>query len=486
MKQLGAVFIMLVCLLPGSAFAAWGTGGGTCTAQSKAADTSLACTVATEDMNAGNVIFLWFGGDNVSTTDSNSQLLSSVTDSKSNTWLVDHCYTNGNGSAGTGSTACLAHSVLTTTLTSGVDTITANYSSITAKAFVTKEYTIAGGSTVYASWTGSTQDLANDAADPGSIAMAGMPSAEHLWVRVTALERASGGTWTVSTNFTTAGCNGTTGSTADTNIEACGEYRIVSATSQTSDPTGTAVDNASVYIPFTEATMPTGFVQECHNGSGSLGTTMTCAMPSAVTATNLIACYTHDQSTTDTVTVTDTLSNTWTNQSTYYADATNTRRAIGVYSKNITGGYTVITSTWSASTSQRGLSCHEISGMDTTDPTDGYVGQNQQNPGTGSDAVTSTAATTAGASGYLFGATYVTDGSCTNTTAGTGWTGVVLTGCQWPLTEARASSAAGSYAALFTGVVSTSDYTTLIQAFKVTATGILMQGGVGGLVGGIH
>lgn len=249
---LGAVF-QFGPLKIQEARAAFGTGGATCTAQSKTAGTSLTCTVATENLDAGNIAVLWFGGDNVATVDGNDGLLTSVTDSAGNTWNVQRCFTNAQTGPGTGATTCIAWSRLTTTLVSGSGTITANFSSsITAKAIVTKEFTVAAGKTIAV--TGTPQDLANDAADPGPMTISGLANAEHLFVRATALERAAGGTWTVTAGFTSSGCNGTTGGGAASNMNTCGEFRIFTGTSLTSDPTATAVDNANTYIAFDEVT----------------------------------------------------------------------------------------------------------------------------------------------------------------------------------------------------------------------------------------
>ena len=247
--------LLFALLLAQGTWGAWAAVGATCTAQSKTADTSLTCTVGTENAEAGNVLFVWWSGDNTATVDGNDGLLSSVTDSASNTWVVDRCFTNAQGGAAAGATTCIAHSKLTTQLTSGSGTITTNYSSITAKGFVTKEFTIGAGNVV--SITGTPGDLANDAADPGSITISDPPNAEHLWVRSTGLERAAGGTWTVTLNFTTSGCNGTTGAGAASNMEACGEFRIFTGSSLASDPGGTAVDNANTYIAFNEAAAAT-------------------------------------------------------------------------------------------------------------------------------------------------------------------------------------------------------------------------------------
>jgi hypothetical protein len=234
--------------------AAFGTGGATCTNQSKTAGTSLSCTVGTENFDAGNIAILWFAGDNTATVDGNDQLLSSVTDSKGNSWTVQRCFTNAQGAAAAGATTCLAWSKITTTLVSGTDTITANFSSITAKAILTREFTVAAGATIAVA--GTPQDLANDAADPGSMTISGLASGEYLFVRAIALERANAAI-TPTANYTNAGNNGTSGGAAASNMNVAGEFRIFTGTSNTSDPTATAVDNANIFIAFREVTPST-------------------------------------------------------------------------------------------------------------------------------------------------------------------------------------------------------------------------------------
>ncbi len=239
--------------------AAFGTGTATCTAQSKTAGTTLSCTVATANFAAGDIAMLWFAGDNVATVDGNDGLLSSVTDSKSNTWTVQRCFTNGNGTAATGATTCIAWSKLATALVSATDTITANFSSITAKAIVTKDFTVTAGNTIQVA--GTPQDLANDVVDPGSMVISGLTSGQYLFVRSSALERATASTWTVTTNYTSSGCNGTTGGGAATNMDDCGEFRIFTGTGDTSNPTATAVDNANIFIAFQEVAQQPAFTQ---------------------------------------------------------------------------------------------------------------------------------------------------------------------------------------------------------------------------------
>ena len=81
---------------------------------------------------------------------------------------------------------------------------------------------------------------------------------EYLFVRATALERANA---TLAPDGSharhIAECNGTTGGNAVTNMNICGEFRILTATSDISDPTATAVDSASTFIAFKEVSSTT-------------------------------------------------------------------------------------------------------------------------------------------------------------------------------------------------------------------------------------
>ena len=236
--------LVLLLAMTSPCWGAWTAQTGVCTAQSKSANTSLACTVATANMAAGSITALCWAGDNTATVDGNDQLLTGVSDSKGNPWTLPRCFTNGQGSAGTGATACISFGTINRILTSATDTITTTYSSITAKGFTTKNFTITAGNGI--KLIGTPADVANDGADPGSLNDTSVASAEHLWFRCTALERPTASTWTVTTNFTTVACNGTTSGTA-TNMDACAEFRIFTGTTNASDPTGTSVDNASTY-----------------------------------------------------------------------------------------------------------------------------------------------------------------------------------------------------------------------------------------------
>src|SRR2546423_448261 len=85
--------------------------------------------------DAGDLLVLSIAMDNLGTADGNTSQVTSVTDSRSNTWTKAGEFTNTvGGAAGDGATIAVWYSVLTTGYTTGVDTVTINYSgNVTAK-----------------------------------------------------------------------------------------------------------------------------------------------------------------------------------------------------------------------------------------------------------------------------------------------------------------------------------------------------------------
>ena len=249
---LGALAVGLVGMK--EAQAAFGVGGATCSANSGSSGTTLQCTVATEAFDVNNVAVLWFAGDDAATADTvdhNNLLLTSVADSAGNVWTVQRCFTNVQATAAAnGATTCVATARVTSAIPIG-GTITATFGTTTAKAIVVREFTVAAGNALDVA--GTPQDLANDGVDPGSMTISGLTSGEYLFVRSTASERDATAPGLLTTNYTTSNCDTTTGGGSAANMNICGEFRVLTGTGDTSDPTGTAVDNASIFIAFKEA-----------------------------------------------------------------------------------------------------------------------------------------------------------------------------------------------------------------------------------------
>jgi hypothetical protein len=106
------------------------------------------------------------------------------------------------------------------------------------------------------STSGTPIDLANDAADAGSMTLSGLASGEHLFVRAGSVESRTPLHIRRRTNYTT-GMYDNSGATtlaggAATNIGARGEVQDIVGTGDTTDPTTSASDQASTMVALNE------------------------------------------------------------------------------------------------------------------------------------------------------------------------------------------------------------------------------------------
>lgn len=218
------------------------------------AGTSIALTTSAT-AEAGNLVVVAVAKDNAATADAQTSEVTSITDSAGgNTWTKLGEYCNSEGAANAGATVSLWASILANQIGSG-GTITANFSdSRTASAISAWEFTIGAGSTISVS---SLQVLANDLADPGSMTISGLSNVERLYFRATALERNTG-IWTVTASYTAIAIGLANTGTSGTSMEVGGEFRILTGTGDTSDPTWASADNASVYVAILETAAATG------------------------------------------------------------------------------------------------------------------------------------------------------------------------------------------------------------------------------------
>lgn len=231
-------------------FASIGSFG---TANSITSDTTLALTL-TATLEVGNLAILVISADSIATgTSPNAEFghkisnVSSVTDSGGNTWhkLGEVA---GNQAAAAGANVCLYYSIITTQMLLAVSTITVTFgTAIAAKAASGWEFTMSGSSLAVE----RIRFRGTGAADPPSMTLDDLPSREYLYFRARASET-DDTSWTATTNFT-----GITNATADAGAAgvgstANGEFRINTSTSETSDPTKTAVDGADIMIALWE------------------------------------------------------------------------------------------------------------------------------------------------------------------------------------------------------------------------------------------
>lgn len=143
------------------------------------------------------------------------------------------------------------------------------------------------------------------------------------------------------------------------------------------------------------------------------------------------------------------------------------------YYPNTLGGANTVTATLSVTTTGRSLGCSEYSGIATTGPLDKTTGQQQIDPGTAADAVTSgtTAATTQ--NNELVWAASLLPGSIASVCAsGTGFTsryGAVNTNFSALTIEDKNLVSAGATAGTFTAPNAADDTGTIVATFMETA-----------------
>ncbi len=156
------------------------------------------------------------------------------------------------------------------------------------------------------------------------------------------------------------------------------------------------------------------------------------------------------------------------------------------YKENITNGPITITAHFGSAQGFRGLTCHEASGLATASALDKSASQIQNAPGTGTNAVTSTAVTTTTNGQYIFGACSLMSNirNANEFTAGTGYVereeqgdGAVAN----LTSESQVQTSAGSIAATFTASASAGadDLGTFILTFKTPAAGTTLTPTVG-------
>jgi hypothetical protein len=221
----------------------------------KTSGTSLVLT-PTATLNAGNVGILVIACDNTQTTDGSTNEVSQVTATPTGNWTKLREYCNGGGGAANGTVVAVYYTKAAADVTTSDDITITFANAVVAKAATLHEFSIGAGSTVEVA--GTPQDLADDAVDnPGSQTISGLTSAEYLFVRACGYEGtvASGSPITVTANYTLITAAATTGGAGGSNQVACGEFRILTGTGDTSDPTGngaTAREWSSVYLALHE------------------------------------------------------------------------------------------------------------------------------------------------------------------------------------------------------------------------------------------
>lgn len=284
--------------------------GSLCTNNTRPAATATWSFSPNSQLNAGEFGLLVFGTDNVPTTDGDFNE-HWVYDSVGNPWWKIGEFTNGQGAGAAGATAsiwgCLA---IVNLPVSG----TINFQSeaaVSAKAVTGRRFSVSAGNHVRVKASAS---LANDGADAGPITLSGLASKEYLFVRGGGVEGIVA-TYTASTNYAAfVHTSSTTSGTSTTGMGARGEFRILTGTGDTTDPTTAVADQASIMVALEEYTPPQTYTSLAHQDIVATQATFDLASSITIPANKVcVVCVNNFKAgaTADTPTLTDDNGRTW-------------------------------------------------------------------------------------------------------------------------------------------------------------------------------
>jgi hypothetical protein len=187
--------------------------------------------------------------------------------------------------------------------------------------------------------------------------------------------------------------------------------------------------------------------------AGQMAGSLSLDLPAAVAMGDLLAVFVSYDSGATLTSVSDDRGNIFTIANSV-ADATNSQIATMAFAKNIKGGSGKVHANFSGPICCRILIVHEVAGVNTLAPFDGFAGMLQTSPGTGTDAVSSSPLATTRAPDYMFAVTTNSnDLPGQSITAGTGFTkreSLTPTGGNATLSEDMLVSVPGASSATFT------------------------------------
>jgi hypothetical protein len=196
-------------------------------------------------INSGDLIIVRISSDNLDTTDGETSVVSSV--SVGGQALTKRReYTNGQGAAAAGVT-CSVWSLQNSSALSSGATVAIEFSgSLAANGAITRvlAFTMDNATTLTEA---AYNVLAQDAAQPGSLAVSGLASASYLFIRSCAME-GNAAPLTVSSGWSNSP------NTNSSSVSIASEHLIATATGATSDgfTMSASLDNASVLLALSE------------------------------------------------------------------------------------------------------------------------------------------------------------------------------------------------------------------------------------------
>lgn len=217
-------------------------------------------------------------------------------------------------------------------------------------------------------------------------------------------------------------------------------------------------------VPVISSVSEAAYVQSCSFSSNLTGTTLSCTLTGVASGAVIAVFGTWDGTSASLVSCTDG-TNSYTIVQTVQ-DLSNAVTDGDCYAKNVSAGTFTVTMTISVTKVFRRMAAIELSGRDLVSPLDCFAGQNQQLPGSGTDAVTSGTCTTTVDGADIVSSVMPTDSTDITMVAGTGFT---LRENPTPNSfraESRTQTIAGSVAGTWSNAEPTTDATTLMMAFS--------------------
>jgi hypothetical protein len=219
--------------------------------------------------------------------------------------------------------------------------------------------------------------------------------------------------------------------------------------------------------------MSAAFVQSKHTAQDASGSSVAVTLTNNVAAGNLLIVFVWWNDATTAINSVTGNGNTFTQIGTTHVF--NVTSSAMFYAKNVAGGATTLTANFSASTPNSQIFAHEASGCDTSAPLDQSSDDEQVGPGSGANAVTTSAKTTVANGEYIIGAFYDSNGQGGTLTAGTSPNAFTLRETEssfGAMTEDFIQTTAGSIAATFGDTNGgAADTIAWLATFKAAAAG---------------
>lgn len=247
-KILQLLLIVLLCASP--AWAAW-THVNTEGTFEKVGDSVIVLNPSTNPAT-DSIVVVVCSTDNPDNTGPGEKTFHTVTDDQGSSWerLMEY---QGAGNANATTITSVWASKLGATITGNI-TCTLGQDR-NGKILIMSEYTVAAGQTFSNAGAGRTSGSGSSP----SILLSGLPSAEYNWLGVVGVEGPSGDTFTEDGDYSQRNRSGTSGGGAAGNQTANSANRILTATSDTYNPTlGSSRDFVIILVALEEVTPPTG------------------------------------------------------------------------------------------------------------------------------------------------------------------------------------------------------------------------------------